>query len=105
MLDGGGGLTAARIPMIEKIRIALRITTTDFDEQLRSYIDAALEELKKLGVNKPDEEDPLICMCCELYCKYLLNYEGKGDWYYARYRALRDNMSTMQSYVGEEKNA
>ena len=90
--------------MIEQIRLALRITTEDFDSQIEAYIDFVKNDLisHNMSADNWDEEDPLIVMCCELYAKSMFDYENKGDWYQKRYRALRDNMVTMMRYIDAE---
>ncbi len=45
--------------MLEKVRLALRITTTTFDEEIKDLIAAALADLGIAGVSNEDESDPL----------------------------------------------
>lgn len=44
--------------MLEKVRLALRITTTAFDEEIQDLIVAALADLGIAGVSNEDESDP-----------------------------------------------
>lgn len=46
--------------MLEKARLAVRVTTEDFDPELLDLIDAALADLKGAGVRPPAPDDPLI---------------------------------------------
>lgn len=87
--------------MVAKIRKALRITTEDFDDQIEGYCDYVRGDLISHNMDEGnwDTEDPLVYMCGELYCKYMFDYENKGEWYHTRYRALRDNMVTMMRYI------
>ena len=64
--------------MIEKVRLALRITTTAFDEEIKDLIAAALADLGIAGVSNEDESDPLIIRAVVTYCK--ANF-GEADEY------------------------
>lgn len=56
--------------MLEKMKIALRVKTDYFDEEIQSIIDAARAELVRAGV-KPDkaqaDNDPLITAAIRMY--------------------------------------
>ncbi len=64
--------------MLEKVRLALRITTTTFDEEIKDLIAAALADLGIAGVSNEDESDPLIIRAVVTYCK--ANF-GEADEY------------------------
>lgn len=64
--------------MLEKVRLALRITTTAFDEEIKDLIAAALADLGIAGVSNEDESDPLIIRAVVTYCK--ANF-GEADEY------------------------
>lgn len=53
--------------MLDKVKAALRITTTAFDTDLNQLIDAALADLGIAGVNTP-ESDALIIRAVCTYC-------------------------------------
>lgn len=55
--------------MLEKIKLALRITTDTFDEELSDLIDAASLDLGIAGVIVPGETDPLIIRAVITYCR------------------------------------
>lgn len=46
--------------MLDKVKLALRITTTAFDSELNDLIAAALADLGLAGVTTLTETDPLI---------------------------------------------
>lgn len=64
--------------MLEKVRLALRITTTTFDEEIKDLIAAALADLGIAGVSNEDKSDPLIIRAVVTYCK--ANF-GEADEY------------------------
>lgn len=90
--------------LVSKIRKSIRITTKEFDDQIKGYCDFVKQDLIAHNMDERNWStvDPLVYMCCELYCKYMFDYENKGEWYHTRYRALRDNMVTMMRYINAE---
>ena len=55
--------------MLNKVKLALRITTTAFDSELNDLIDAALADLGLAGVTTLNETDPLIIRAVTTYCR------------------------------------
>ena len=55
--------------IIEKVRLALRIENTDFDEDISDLVEAAMKDLGIAGVTNEDKTDPLIVMAVKTYCK------------------------------------
>ena len=55
--------------MLEKVKLALRITTVAFDGEIENLIAAALADLGIAGVANADEADPLILRAVITYCK------------------------------------
>lgn len=90
--------------LVSKIRKSIRITTEEFDDQIKGYCDYVKQDLisHNMDARNWSTVDPIIYMCCELYCKYMFDYENKGEWYHKRYRAVRDNMVTMMRYINAE---
>lgn len=65
--------------MLEQVKLALRITTSVFDEELNGLISAALEDLSIAGVNAWENRDkPLVIRACITYCKA---HFGESDGY------------------------
>ena len=85
--------------MLDKIKLRLRISSTVFDGQIADYINECIDELRRQGITNVSDTDSLVISCCELYAKYKFNFDGDADWYYKRFVALRDNMSTMAYYM------
>lgn len=55
--------------MLDKVKLALRITTTAFDSELNDLIAAALADLGLAGVTTLTETDPLIIRAVTTYCR------------------------------------
>lgn len=55
--------------ILNKVKLALRITTDDFDSEISDLISAALKDLNIAGVINDDETDPLIIRAICTYCK------------------------------------
>lgn len=72
--------------MLEKVKLALRITTTAFDSELNDLITAALADLGIAGVTPTPEGDPLIIRAVTTYCR--VNFGQPDD--YDRLKASYD---------------
>lgn len=55
--------------MLDKVKMALRITTTAFDGEINDLIAAALADLGLAGVTTLTETDPLIIRAVTTYCR------------------------------------
>lgn len=55
--------------MLEKVKMALRITTDAFNDELNDLIDAAQLDLGIAGVVLPDELDAICTRAIITYCK------------------------------------
>lgn len=84
---------------IESVKLSLRISHSQLDEDLLGDIDACLADLRMHGVKYADESDPLILNAVKLYCK--ANYTDdvvKSAAYRERYNALRDCLKAAEGY-------
>lgn len=99
--------------MIEKIRTALRISHKNLDSNIKSDIETALLDMKRLGIetfqrdkdgkviqenDKVELKDALVEKAVELYCKAQFDFQGKGERYQKSYEALRDSLSLSGEY-------
>lgn len=55
--------------ILNKVKLSLRITTDDFDNELVDLIDACLLDLGIAGVTEDDTSDALIIRAICTYCK------------------------------------
>lgn len=72
--------------MLDKIKLALRITTAAFDTEIEDLIAAALADLGLAGIANLDETDPLILRAVTTYCR--ANFGSPDD--YDRLKAAYD---------------
>lgn len=64
--------------MLDKVKVALRIVTDVFDDELNNLIEAAKKDLGIAGVATLTESDALIEMAIKTYCK--MNYGEPVDY-------------------------
>lgn len=55
--------------ILNKVKLALRISTDDFNSELNDLISAALKDLNIAGVINDDTSDPLLIRAICTYCK------------------------------------
>lgn len=72
--------------MLEKVKLALRVTTTAFDSEINDLIAAALADLGLAGVTNQEQTDPLIIRVVTTYCR--LHFGQPED--YDRLKAAYD---------------
>lgn len=84
--------------MLDKIKLALRITSNAFDEELKDLTEACENDLRLSGICNVSKNDPLIRQAMKLYCKA---YFGDGDEknkFMNAYTALKISLSLSQDY-------
>ena len=64
--------------MLEKVKLALRITTVAFDSEIQDLIDAALADLGIAGVTTITETAPLIIRAVTTFCR--VNFGQPDDY-------------------------
>ena len=72
--------------MLDKVKLALRVTTTAFDSEINDLISAALADLGLAGVTNQEQTDPLIVRAVTTYCR--VNFGQPDD--YDRLKAAYD---------------
>ena len=85
--------------MLNKIKLALRLTGTTFDMEIQNCIDFVRRDLQDLGVLYYDDTNPRIINLTTLYAKSVFNFENKGDWYQKEYERLRNQITMQGDYV------
>lgn len=79
--------------VIERIKLAVRISHDKLDEAIHDDITACIADLAMHGVIGAAESDSLIFNAVKLYCKAAYTDDtAKGAEYLKRYEALRDNL-------------
>lgn len=88
--------------MLEKIKLALRITHTALDEDIQADIDACLADLKVCGVVYASNDDPLIYNAVKLWCRSVYTDDTtKGAELLRRYEALKSCLMMAEGYGRE----
>lgn len=92
--------------MLEKIKLALRISHTALDADIEADIAACLADLKVCGVVYADmDTDPLIFNAVKLYCRSIYTDDpSKGAEYLRRYEAMKACLMMAEGY-GREADA
>lgn len=87
--------------MLEQIKLALRITTDAFDEEIQTLIDAAIAEMQGLGVTASVEgsEDPQIVTAVVAYCKWQFGANEDADRWRDIYHIKLAQLKTMTGYT------
>lgn len=83
--------------MLEKVRLALRITTDAFDSELEELIEAAQIDLGIAGVIVPKEIDAIVSRAIITYCK--LNF-GQPDEYDRLKRSYDEQKAQLSMSTG-----
>ena len=83
--------------MLEKVKLALRITTTAFDNEIEDLIAAALADLGIAGIINETQDDPLIIRAVVTFCK--ANF-GEPDEYDRLKPAYDEQKAQLQMATG-----
>ncbi len=88
--------------MIDKIKLALRISSNKLDSEINDLIEAAKLDLKTSGIKKIDETDPLIQQAIKTYCKSNFGLENKNsEKFQAIYENIKNHLALCGDYNGE----
>lgn len=71
--------------MLERVKLALRVVTDDFDDEIQLLIDDCRSEMENLGVTVYDlddeDNDPQIISAIIAYCKWRFgDADNKEEW-------------------------
>lgn len=85
--------------MLEKVKLALRITTDAFDDQLNDLIAAAELDLGIAGVNVPANYDELVGLAVTLFCRIHFGQPDDYDRIKAAYDELKGQLMIATGYT------
>lgn len=85
--------------MLEKVKLALRITTTAFDSELNGLIDAAKLDLGVAGVIVPQAADAILTLAITTYCKLHFGEPDNYDRLKASYDEQKAQLSMASGYT------
>lgn len=84
---------------IDKIKMALRITTSAFDDELNDLIEAAQSDLGIAGVTLPAELDAICNRAIITYCKVHFGEPDEYDRLKASYDEQKAQLSMCTGYT------
>ena len=93
--------------MVEKVRLALRISTKTLDAEIEDTISACYKDMQRVGIDIYDEagepkqdaiSHPLIISCVKLYARWQFNFENAAERYEKAYNSCRDGISLCGDY-------
>lgn len=85
--------------MLERVKLALRVTTDAFNDEISDLIDAALADLGVVGVNAGNKAaDPLIIRAVITYCKANFGEADEYDRLKASYDEQKAQLITCTGY-------
>lgn len=85
--------------MLDKVKMALRIITTAYDEELTDLIDAAKLDLGIAGVVLPDQLDALVTKAIITYCKMSFGLPEDYDRLKRSYDEQKAQLSNATGYT------
>lgn len=83
--------------ILQAVKMALRIVTEDFDNELNDLISAALIDMQLAGISNKDTDDPLVRRAVVTYCR--LNF-GEPDDYDRLKRSYDEQKAQMGMATG-----
>ena len=89
------------VTTLAKVKMALRIVTTDFDTELNDLVDAALLDLGIAGVNGEGVvlSDPLVRTAVITYCKMRFGEPDEYDRLKKSYDEQKAQLSMASGYT------
>lgn len=87
--------------LLEKCKLARRIKSGAFDDQILDLIDAAKADLKRVGITQKDESDPLIAQAIVTYflCHFGSPDPDEYDRLNASYEQQRADLASSTGYT------
>lgn len=85
--------------MLEKVKLALRITTNAYDSELNGLIAAAKLDLGIAGVNVPETLDDIVELAIITYCKVHFGEPDDYDRLKASYDEQKAQLSMATGYT------
>ena len=85
--------------MLEKVKLALRITTTAYDSELNGLIAAAQLDLGIAGVTIPETLDDIVELAIITYCKVHFGEPDDYDRLKASYDEQKAQLSMATGYT------
>lgn len=87
--------------LIDNVKLALRIKSSSFDDELQNLIDACKVDMNISGVEVISETEPLTERAIIFYCKGNFGYDDKAEKFQDAYEKLKIAMSLSGDYKNE----
>lgn len=86
--------------LLNDVKMALRVTTTSYDDELNALIESAKKDLGIAGVNVP-ENDQVVNTAIKTYCKLNFGTPNPANWEYLKksYDEQKAQLSTNSDYT------
>lgn len=85
--------------MLNKVKLALRITTNAYDDELTDLIEAAKQDLGIAGVTVPAEVDSIVGRAIVTYCKVHFGSPDDFDRLKASYDEQKAQLTMATGYT------
>jgi hypothetical protein len=89
--------------LVDDVKTSLRITSTAFNDEIQSLIDACLLDLEYSGLVNISQTDDLIVQAVKTYCKANFGLENKDSEKYDKsYQLQVSKMKLIPEYIESE---
>lgn len=85
--------------MLDKVKLAMAITTSAYDAEIQDLIDAALLDLGIAGVNNALIHDKLVQRAVITYCRMMFHSPADFENLRWAYEALKGQMAIATGYT------
>lgn len=85
--------------IIDKVKTALRVSTTAYDDEIQDLIDAAQIDLQIAGVIVPASLDPIVTRAIITYCKMSFGIPDDYDRLKASYDEQKAQLMTATGWT------
>lgn len=92
--------------MLDKVKLALRISNNAYDGEISDLINACKRELKLVGIASSNfyKSDYMITQAVVLYCKANFGFDNsEAERYQKAYESLKSFLSLCPEYTQEEE--
>lgn len=93
--------------MLNKVKLALRLSGSAYDPEVKDLIDAALADLRLVGITVPEAAgssettgDPLLDRAVILYAKAEFGYDADAERYRKAYDYLKCSLALSDEHTG-----
>lgn len=89
--------------LLNAVKRSMHLSGSDMDDELNEDIDAALEDMQRVGVTAAvdNTDSQLVLRCVEMYVKWQHEYMGEPERFQRNYQHLRDSLSQGSDYNAE----